>query len=154
MNGPTTTAITGKDVLVLAGRLILGLADGDNSALTHPNELFTVKTGKDGNSLYAYNATGQQGELVVRLVSGCSDDVFLNGLLKLMQADPAAFPLMPGQLVKRIGNGLGLVRNDTVIMLGGVFSKQVDRTSNAEGNTDQAVSVYTIRFGNVFRAIL
>lgn len=154
MTSPTTTAITGKDVLVLAGRLIIGLADGDNSALTHPNELFTVKTGKGGNSLYAYNTTGQQGELTVRLVSGCTDDVFLNGLLKLMQADPVAFPLMAGQLVKRIGNGFGVVRNDTVVMIGGVFSKQVDRTSNAEGNTDQAVSVYTIRFGNVFRAIL
>lgn len=154
MNGPTTTAITGKDVLVIQGRLLIGLADGDNSALTHPNELFTVKTGKGGNTLYAYNTTGQQGELTVRLVRGCSDDVFLNGLMKLMQADPASFPLIAGQLVKRIGNGLGLVRNDTVVMLGGVFSKQVDTISNAEGNTDQAVSVYTIRFGNVFRAIL
>jgi hypothetical protein len=154
MNGPTTTAITGKDVLVLNGRLILGLADGDNCSLTHPNELVTVKTGKDGNTLYAYNATGQQGELTIRLVRGCSDDVFLNGLLRAMQIDPAAFPLIAGQLIKRIGNGLGVVRNDTLVMLGGIFSKQVDGTSNAEGNTDQAVSVYTFKFGNVFRAVL
>lgn len=154
MNGITSTAITGRDVLVLNGRLIIGLADGDNSALTHPNELFTVKTGKDGNSLYAYNTTGQQGELTLRLVRGCADDIILNSLMRLMQADPASFILLQGQLVKRIGDGRGIVRNDTVVMLGGVFSKQVDTTSNAEGNTDQAVSVYQMRFGNVFRAVL
>lgn len=149
-----TVSITGNDTLIINGFNIIDLADGDNSALTHPNELMTVKTGKNGNTVYAYNATGQQGELVLRVVRGSLSDRFLNRLLKRMQADPASFVLMTGKFIKRAGNGIGFVTNDTYVMLGGVFFKLVDVTSNAEGNTDQAVAVYSIRWGNVLRAIL
>lgn len=150
----STVSITGNDTIIINGRNLLNLAEGDNGALTHPNELMTVKTGKNGNTIYAYNTSGQQGELVLRVIRGSMDDRFLNSQLKTMQADPASFFLMSGKFVKRSGNGASVVTNDTYIMLGGVFFKQVDATSNAEGNTDQAVSIYSIRWGNVFRAII
>jgi len=150
----STVSITGNDTVIINGRNLINLAEGDNGALTHPNELMTVKTGKNGNTIYAYNTSGQQGELVLRLIRGSADDRFLNSQLMTMKRDPAAFFLMSGKFVKRAGDGNGFVTNDTYIMLGGVFFKQVDVTSNAEGNTDQAVAVYSIRWGNVFRAIL
>lgn len=149
-----TVSITGNDTVIINGRNLNNLADGDNSTLTHPNELMSVKTGKNSNTVFAYNAAGQQGEMLLRLIRGSSDDRFLNALLKRMQLDPATFILMTGKFVKRAGNGIGIVTNDTYILLGGVFFKQVDVTSNAEGNTDQAIAVYSIRWGNVMRAIL
>lgn len=150
----STVSVTGRDTLLINNFNIFDLADGDNCALTHPNELVTVKTGKDGNSIYAFNATGQQGELVFRVIRGSLSDRFLNKLLKTWINDPASFALMKGKFVKRAGNGLGFVTNDTYLLLGGAFFKMVDATSNSEGNTDQAVSVYSIRWGNVVRAIM
>lgn len=141
-------------MLLINGFNIIDLADGDNSALTHPNELMAVKTGKDGNTVYAGNATGQQGELILRIIRGSFSDRFLNGLLNTQRRDPAAFPLMSGKFIKRAGNGLGFVTNDTYMLIGGVFFKLVDATSNAEGNTDQALAIYSLRWGNVFRSIM
>lgn len=150
----STVSLTGNDTIIIDGYNLVNLADGDNGALTHPNELMSVKTGKNGNTVYAYNASGQQGELVLRVIRGSADDRFLNARQKRMELDPASFLLMTGKFVKRAGNGIGFVTNDTYILLGGVFFKKVDVTSNAEGNTDQAVAVYSIRWGNVLRAIL
>ena len=150
----STVSITGNDTIIIGGRNLVNLADGDNGALTHPNDLMTVKTGKNGNTIYAYNTPGQQGELVLRLIRGSMDDRYLNSLMMTMQQDPASFLLLTGKFVKRAGDGSGFVTNDTYIMVGGVFFKQVDGKSNAEGDTEQAVAIYSIRFGNVFRAIL
>lgn len=150
----STVSLTGNDTLIIDGFNLIDLADADNGVLTHPNELMTVKTGKNGNTLYAYNATGQQGELVVRVIRGSASDRFLNQRMKQMQADPASFVLMRGTFIKRAGNGLGLTTNDTYVLIGGVFFKKVDAKSNAEGDTEQAVAVYSIRWGNVLRAIM
>lgn len=150
----STVSITGNDTLIINGFNIFDLADGDNCALTHPNEIMSVKTGKNGNTIYALNNTGQQGETVFRVIRGSFSDRFLNRLLKQMQANPAGFVLMSGKFIKRAGNGLGFVTNDTYLLIGGVFFKLVDASSNAEGNTDQAVAVYSLRWGNVVRAIL
>lgn len=150
----STVSVTGRDTLIINGFNLIDLADGDNGALTHPNELVSVKTGKDGNTIYAFNATGQQGELVLRVIRGSLSDRFLNRLLKTWINDPASFQLLQGKFVKRAGNGFGFVTNDTYLMLGGAFFKMVDATSNSEGNTDQAVAVYSIRWGNVVRAIM
>lgn len=150
----TTQTITGNDTLIIDGFNLIDLIDGDNGALTHPNELMTVKTGKNGNTIYAYNASGRQAELVLRLVRGSASDRFLNQRMKMMELDPAAFVLMRGTFIKRAGNGFGLITNDTYILVGGVFFKRTDATSNAEGNTDQAVAVYSIRWGNAVRAIM
>ncbi len=149
-----STSLTGNDTLIINGFNLIDLADGDNSTLTHPNELMTVKTGKNGNTLYAYNGSGNQGELTVRLVRGSASDRFMNSLMKQMKLDPALFTLLRGTFIKRTGNGFGLITNDTYVLVGGVFSKQVDVKSNAEGDTEQSVSVYTIKWGAVLRAIV
>lgn len=149
-----TTSLTGNDVIIVNGRNLTDLADGDNGALTHPNELSTTKIGKNGNALIAYNATGEVGELVLRIVRGSSDDRFLNQRMKAFERDPAGFTLMRGTFIKRSGNGRGFTTNDTYVLIGGTFFKKVDVTSNAEGNTDQAVCVYSIRFAAVMRGIM
>ena len=154
MFGTTTTSITGNDTVIINNRNLVNLGDGDNGDLKHPNELATVKTGKNGNTLIAYNASGQQGEMTLRVMRGSSDDIFLNALLKSWQLDPAGFFLLTGKFVKRIGDGFGLVRNDTYVLTGGVFFKGVDAKSNAEGDTEQSLALYNFRWGNVMRALL
>ena len=149
-----SVALTGNDTVTLAGRTLADFGDGDIATLTFPNELMAVKTGKNGNSIYAFNETGKQAEVVLRVLRNSSDDKFLNRLLSLLKQNPAGFILMAGTFVKRVGNGLGFIQNDTYILSGGVFTRQVDAQSNVEGNTDQAIAVYTLMFTNAPRQML
>lgn len=146
-------AMSGSDSVTINNRVLADFADGDFGALTYPNEIAAVKTGKNGNSIYSFNATGRQTDLVLRLIRASADDRFFNGLLAQQQANFASFILMTGEFVKKVGDGLGSVANDTYIMSGGVFVKQVEAKANAEGDSEQSVSIYTFRFSNSPRII-
>lgn len=148
-----TIALSGNDTIVINNRIFADLADGNVAELTFPNDIATVKTGKDGNSIYGLNETGKQSELKLRLIRGSADDKFLNGLLANQQQNFAGFPLMAGQFIKKIGDGVGNIKSDTYIMSGGVFTKPVEAKSNVEGESEQSVSIYTLKFSNSPRVI-
>jgi hypothetical protein len=148
-----TVALSGADTITINNRILADLADGDIAVLTFPNEIAQVKTGKNGNSIYGLNESGKQSELVLRLIRGSADDKFMNGLLVNQQSNFAGFALMIGELVKKIGKGDGTISSDIYILSGGVFTKQVEAKVNVEGDTDQSVSVYTMKFSNAPRAI-
>jgi hypothetical protein len=148
-----TVSLTGQDTVYLGGRVFLDFADADNASLTFPNDIASVKTGKNGNSLYALNASGKQADLVLRLIRGSSDDLFLNYLLALQNFDFPSTVLLDGQFVKRLGDGLGNISSDTYQCSGGIFSKQVEVKSNSEGDTEQSLSIYNLKFSNAERSI-
>lgn len=155
MNGPTrTVSLTGNDTIYIAGRSFTDLADENNAELSFPNELMAVKTGKNGNSIYAFNATGKQCDFKINVIRGSDDDRFLNSILQQMIGDPASFELLQGQLVKRTGDGFGNITHDTYMLSGGVFTKQPGATSNVSGDTTQAVVTYEMKFTNTNRRIL
>ena len=147
-------SLVGNDTLQINDRVLLDLADGDVGALTFPNDVMGVKTGKNGNSLYAFNASGLMCELILRIIRGSDDDKYLNTLLLAMIADVPSFILMTSKIVKRVGDGQGDITNDTYALSGGVFTKQVETKSNVEGDTEQSLSIYHFKFTNSPRAIL
>jgi hypothetical protein len=149
----STVSMTGSDTIMINNRILSDLADGEVVGLTFPNAIANVKTGKNGNSIYGLNESGKQCEVKIRLIRGSADDKFLNNLLANQQANFAGFPLMIGEFIKKIGNGAGKISLDTYIMSGGVFDKQVEAKSNVEGEVEQSVSVYSIRFSNSPRVI-
>ena len=146
-------SLTGNDTLKLRDRVFADFADGDYAALTFPNDIAALKTGKDGNTIYALNETGRQAELVIRVLRGSADDKFLQNLLAAQRNDFSSFVTLEGELVKRVGDGQGNITTDTYLVTGGVFTKNVEVKSNAEGDTEQSVSVYTIAFGNNTRTL-
>ena len=148
-----SVAMSGSDSITLNNRVFSDFADGDFGALTFPNEIAAVKTGKNGNSIYSFNATGKQTDIVLRVIRATADDKFLNNLLAQQQNNFASFILMTGEFVKKVGDGLGTVANDTYIMSGGVFVKQVEAKANVEGDSEQSVAIYTLRFSNAPRLI-
>lgn len=148
-----SVSLTGNDTLKLRDRVFADFADADYATLTFPNDIAALKTGKDGNTIYALNETGRQSELVIRVLRGSSDDKFLQNLLAAQRNDFSGFVLMEAELVKRVGDGQGNITTDTYLSTGGVFTKNVEVKSNAEGDTDQSVSVYTIMFGNNTRTL-
>lgn len=148
-----SVALTGSDTININNRVFADLADGNVVEMTFPNDISNLKTGKNGNSLYALNESGKQAEVKIRIIRGSADDKFLNGLLASQQANFAGFPLMIGQFIKKIGDGKGNVASDTYIMSGGIFTKQPEAKSNVEGETEQSISIYTLRFSNSPRVI-
>lgn len=141
-------SLTGNDTFILNGRPIVNLADGDCIDLKFPNEIANVKIGKNGNAIYGFNATGQMSEAVIRIMRGQADDIYLNGQLNAQQSNFAGFILMNGVFIKKVGDGQGNITSDTYVMAGGVFVKIPEAKNNVEGNTDQSVVIYTLRFAN------
>lgn len=148
-----TVAMTGSDTVMINNRVFSDLADANVVELTFPNDVASVKTGKNGNSIYGLNETGRQCEVKVRVIRGSGDDKFLNGLLAQQQSNFAGFPLMIGQFIKKLGDGLGNVTSDTYIMSGGVFTKQVEAKTNTEGESEQSVAMWTLKFSNAPRVL-
>lgn len=149
----SAVALSGSDTIVLQNRPITDLADGNCVELTFPNDIANVKTGKNGNAIYGLNESGKQAEVKLRVVRGSNDDKFLNGLLSQQQNNFAGVVLLQGQFIKKLGDGQGNITSDTYIMGGGVFTKQVEGKSNVEGETEQSISIYTIRFSNAPRVL-
>lgn len=148
-----TVALSGNDTITINNKLLADLADGDCVTLTYPNDIASVKTGKNGNSIYGLNESGKQCEVKIKVVRGSADDKFLNNLLVQQKANFAGTILMVGEFVKKLGDGLGQITSDTYIMSGGIFTKEVEAKSNVEGDTEQSTSTYTIKFSNAPRAL-
>ncbi|MGB2578143.1 hypothetical protein AAIR98_000907 [Elusimicrobium simillimum] len=148
-----SVSLTGSDTIKIDDRILADLADSDAATLTYVNELTAVKTGKNRNSIYALNETGHQADLVIRVLRGSADDKYLLNRLNNMSQDFARFVLITGEFVKNVGDGAGNITSDTYLTSGGTFLRKVDAKSSAEGDTEQSVSIYTIRFANSDRTL-
>jgi len=149
----STATLSGNDTVIINNRNFSDFAEGNVVELIFPNDIAQVKTGKNGNSIYGLNTTGQQCEVKMRLTRGSADDQFLNNLLVQQQNNFAGFPLMIGQFIKKLGDGAGNITSDTYILSGGIFQKQVEAQSNVEGEAGQSVSVYMMKFSNAPRTL-
>jgi hypothetical protein len=148
-----TVSLTGSDLIIINQRVISDLADGDVANLEFPNNIAEVKTGKNGNSIYALNESGKNSELTLRVIRGSGDDKFLNQLLSNQNINFASTVLMVGEFVKKVGDGQGNITNDTYVCAGGIFMKLVPAKSNVDGDTGQSVSEYKIKFSNTPRVL-
>lgn len=146
-------ALSGQDTVIINNYILTGLADENYVDLTFPNDIANVKTGKNGNSIYGFNASGKQCEVKLRVLRGSADDKFLNNLLSQQQANFPGTVLMIAEFIKKIGDGQGNILSDTYIMTGGVFTKIPEGKSNASGDTDQSLAMYTLKFTNAPRAL-
>jgi len=148
----TTYTITGEDTLTIADRVFTDIADADNSTITFPNNIVEMKTGKNQNSIYARNATGDNADMVLRLVRGSSDDIFLQRKIASMLSDFASTTLLIGEFVKHLGDGQGNKIRDVYTLAGGVIVKKVEGKSNSDGDIEQGVAVYNLKFANAVRS--
>lgn len=148
-----TYTVTSDDTVTLNGHVFVDQASGDVSKITFPNALINMKTGKNGNTVYAQNAAGFNADLELRLLRGSADDQYMEGLIL---APGVSFPqqqLFNGTFVKNLGDGNGNLLYDTYTLSGGVISKEIDGRENVDGDTEQAVAVYMIKFASAARVI-
>lgn len=149
----STIALSGSDTIQINNHVFSDLADGNCVELTFPNDIANLKTGKNGNSIYGLNETGKQCEVKMRVIRGSSDDKFLNGLLAQQQNNFAGTILLAGSFIKKLGDGQGNVTSDTYIMSGGIFTKIPEAKTNVEGESEQSVAVYMMKYSNAPRVI-
>lgn len=148
-----SNALTGEDVFQINGRTLREIADGDPVKITFEEDKAVVKRGKNGNVIYGKNEKGGSATVELRLIRGGADDKFLNGLTIEQDNDMSAFTLMTGFFVKRSGDGSGKITDDVYHCKGGVFKRNVDAKTSAEGDTEQSVAIYAIHFGEVKRSL-
>ena len=148
-----SAALSGQDTININGRVLRDLATGICVELTFPNDIASLNTGKNGNSVYGLKESGKQCEVKLRIIRGTDDDKFLNNLLTQQQANFAGFPLMVGEFIKKIGDGLGNITSDTYVNSGGVFTKIPEAKTDTEGEVEQSISIWTLKFSNAPRAL-
>ena len=147
-------ALTGNDTLIINERVFNNLADGSTINITYDNDSVGVSTGKNDNTVFSDNRQGSNASIELRLVRGSEEDIYLNGLSIQQSRDLPAFSLLQGSFSKRVGDGFGSVKFDTYVLLGGVFTKRAPQVSeNLNGETDQGVSIYNIKFATASRAL-
>ena len=149
------TTLTGDDVFIINDKpLILDTANGDIVTIDYPNDLVTLTTGKNQNTIYAKNEAGSQVDIICKVMRGSGADKFLNGLTSQQERDFVGFTLMNGAFVKRLGDGAGKVSYDTYSLTGMVFTKKSGAKANTDGDGDQATVTYTMKAALATRGIL
>lgn len=150
-------AYTSKDILVCEdyqGSFILSdFADGTVAELAAPNELSTITTGYNGNSLGSHNEPGRQRELTLRLVKGSNDDKRLNKAYNMWKNRDMRFRPLKMSFTKNVAHSNGSITVDTVECFFGLPTGQPGQMQDTAGNTEQVISIYSIRFGNSERSM-
>lgn len=137
-------SLTGEDVVVVNGRVLHDVADGDWLKIDFDNKLVAVKVSKDGNLIYAQNQMGYLAKIAARILLGSTDDDFFNSVYNKQTQDFSGFTLMSGSFTKRVGDGQGVVSNVIYQFLGSAINQVPNVKSSAEGDTEQSVAVWEL----------
>lgn len=150
-------AYTAKDILKFEDYngewIISDLANATVVELAADTELSTITTGYNGNGLGAHNEPGRQRLATLRLVKASGDDKRLNENYTLWKNRDSNFKPLKASFTKQIAHSDGSISTDTLYCYFGLPSGQPGASQNTEGDTEQVVSVYTIRFADHDRVI-
>ena len=146
-------ALTGDDSIIINDIPLRDFANNDIGTLDLPNNLFDLATGKNGNTIFALDESGNNATLTVRLLMSSADDKRLNGMIPKSDGFAQTI-LVTGSVVKQIGDGQGNVSYNTYVLAGGMVQKKPSIKSNVNGDSEQAVTEFIIQFAEANRAIL
>ncbi len=147
-------SITGQDIIQIGTKPILvGLADGDAGVLSFDNNIAEGKLGKNGNGIVVPNSTGRSATLTVRLLKGSSGDKYLNGEMNKYQLQTASYTLLNGQITHLVGDGKSNLNAVVYTLSGGFVQKVPNDTVSSEGNTEVAVTEWTLFFLRADRSV-
>ena len=129
------------------------LSDKSTVNITVPNDLWNLMVGKNGNAIFATIKRGQIGDMELRPLMANTDHAFLNAQLAQYAANGPATVLLNGSFTKVLGDGMGNLRRFSYTLNGGVVLKNIDAKEDVEGDTDQAVAIFRLRFAQIIPVI-
>jgi hypothetical protein len=141
-----SSSVTGKDTAQIDGIILTTMVEGTPFDIQYPENYAEVKVGKNGNAIYAKNSMGTIADVTVRVLLGGADDKYLTGRMAEWDQDESTFVLLTAMFVKRVGDGQGNVESKIYNMTGGVFRRGVPAKTVSEGDVEQSVAVYQMRF--------
>lgn len=147
------TTMAGSGTLILFDTVITDLANTDAFTIAFENDLTTTATGKNGNTIHAFNEQGKNALCTVRIQKGSKSDRLFQAQLNTMKNNFSAFVSASGSAIGDFGDGAGNVIKENYTLASGVFTRDVDGKNNVEGDIEQAVAIYTLRFANVQRSM-
>lgn len=147
-----TYTLTGDDVIIINDIPLNDFADGDIGTLEVPNNLAEMTTGKNGNTIFAFNEAGNNATLTVRILMSSNDDKRINGMIPKSK-NFAETVLLNGSVIKQVGDGQGNISYNTYLLDGGLVQKKPAIKSNVNADTSQAIVEYTFMFANANRSI-
>ena len=148
-----TYALTGDDSIIINDIPLRDFANNDIGTLELPNNLFNMETGKNGNTIFALDESGNNATLTVRVLMSSADDKRLNGMIPESKGFAGSI-LATGSVVKQVGDGQGNISYNTYVLAGGMVQKKPSVKSNVNGDADQGVTEFVIQFAEANRAIL
>lgn len=148
-----TYALTGDDSIVINNIPLRDFANGDIGTLELPNNLFEMETGKNGNTIFALDESGNNATLTVRVLMSSADDKRLNGMIPKSDGFASTI-LATGSVVKQVGDGQGNISYNTYLLAGGMVQKKPEIKTNVNGDIEQAVVTYVLQFAEANRGIL
>ena len=141
----TQFVLTGDDSLIIDNLNVnKDFPNGDTAVIEFQNNLVGMATGKDLNTIFAKDESGNNFRLTVRVLRNSKSDIYLNGKQLLQTDDFPAFVLLTGSFSKRLGDGSGNVTYDGYDLKGMIFEKKVPAKANLNGDTEQGVSTYVL----------
>lgn len=147
-----TYTLTGDDSIILNDLPLNDFPNGDIATLELPNNLMEIQTGKNGNTIFALDESGNNATLTVKILLSSNDDKRLNGLIPPSDGF-ASYVLLTGAVTKQVGDGQGNISHNKYLLAGGMVQKKPNIKSNVNGDTEQAIAEYVIQFANAARAI-
>lgn len=147
-----TYTLTGDDTIIINDLPLNDFPNGDIATLELPNNLMEIATGKNGNTIFALDESGNNATLTVKVLLSSKDDKRLNGLIPPSDGF-ASYILLTGSVIKQVGDGAGNISYNTYLLQGGMVQKKPSIKSNVNGDTEQAIAEYVIQFANAARAI-
>jgi hypothetical protein len=141
----TQFVLTGDDSLIIDDIDInKDFPNGDTAVIEFQNNLAGMATGKELNTVFAKDESGNNFRMTIRVLRNSKSDIYLNGKQILQTEDFPAFVLLTGSFSKRLGDGLGNVTYDGYTLNGMIFEKKVPAKANLNGDTEQGVSTYVL----------
>lgn len=141
----TQFVLTGDDSLIIDDIPINDdFPHGDSCVIDFGSTLASIATGKDLNTVFAKDESGNNFRMTLRVLRNSKSDIYLNGKQLLQTEDFPSFVLLTGAFSKRLGDGKGNVTYDGYTLNGMIFEKKVAAKANLNGDTEQGVSTYTL----------
>lgn len=144
---------TGSDLLKWGDRILSDFASGDVWRIEYPNEISTITTGKNGNSIGAHNETGRNANLTMRLIRGSADDKFFNTLYQQWLNKSDEFSPQTASATKNLKDGNGNTITDTVYLEFGLPTSAIVSYENTGGDGEQCVAIWNWKFARASRSI-
>ncbi len=146
--------ITANDTLTVTGMFngkmttqnFTTLADKSVVHMDFPNELWNIAIGKNKNAIFSFIQKGNLSEMDLRPLLGNADHAFLLAQITQAQNNPPGVILLTGTFSKILGDGAGNPIRVNYTLSGGVVSKLPPLTENVEGETDQGVGMFKLKW--------